>query len=96
MAGVSPNQTRLLVASNTRFLELRSGVPQGRLLPGRLRRLPRKKKLIQSKAISWRVLGSMDTLFLLYFFTRNLAAASSIAMAESFTKIVLFYIHERA
>jgi len=49
-----------------------------------------------TKAISWRVLGTADTLLLSYIFTGSLVVAGSIASAESVTKIVLFYLHERA
>jgi len=49
-----------------------------------------------AKAISWRVLGSIDTLVLSYVITRNLVAAGSIAAIETVTKIVLYYGHERA
>src|SRR3546814_15228339 len=48
------------------------------------------------KAISWRALGSIDTFVLSYIFTGSTAAAASIAGTEVFTKIVLFYFHERA
>ena len=49
-----------------------------------------------AKAISWRVTGSIDTLLLSYLVTKNLLFASSIASAETITKIVLYYAHERA
>ncbi len=49
-----------------------------------------------AKAISWRLTGSIDTLLLSYLITKNLVFASSIASAETITKIVLFYAHERA
>jgi uncharacterized membrane protein len=48
------------------------------------------------KAVSWRVLGSIDTFVISYFVTGHIVAAASIASVESFTKIVLFYFHERA
>ena len=48
------------------------------------------------KAISWRIAGSLDTLLLSYLVTRSLAFATSIAGIETITKIVLYYIHERA
>ncbi len=48
------------------------------------------------KAVSWRALGSIDTFVLSYLFTGNTGAAASIAGTEVFTKIVLFYFHERA
>ena len=40
-----------------------------------------------AKAISWRVTGSIDTLLLSYLVTKNLLFASSIASAETITKI---------
>ena len=48
------------------------------------------------KAVSWRAVGSVDTFMLSYFFTRSAHAAGAIAGTEVFTKIVLFYFHERA
>jgi len=48
------------------------------------------------KAVSWRALGSIDTFVLSYLFTGSTGAAASIAGTEVFTKIVLFYFHERA
>ncbi|GAA4766514.1 hypothetical protein GCM10023219_09810 [Stakelama sediminis] len=47
------------------------------------------------KAVSWRVLGSIDTFVLSFLFTHNPSAAGAIAGTEVFTKIVLFYFHER-
>jgi uncharacterized membrane protein len=47
------------------------------------------------KAVSWRILGSMDTFVISYFVTGRLVFAASIASVETFTKIVLFYGHER-
>jgi len=49
-----------------------------------------------AKAISWRLTGSIDTLLLSYLVTKNLVFAGSIASAETVTKIVLYYAHERA
>jgi uncharacterized membrane protein len=48
-----------------------------------------------AKTISWRVLGSLDTLALGYLFTGSAKIAGSIATAEVLTKIVLYYLHER-
>ena len=48
------------------------------------------------KAISWRIAGSLDTLLLSYLVTRSITFATSIAGIETITKIVLYYIHERA
>ncbi|MFC3070716.1 DUF2061 domain-containing protein [Phenylobacterium soli] len=48
------------------------------------------------KAVSWRVLGSIDTFVISYFITGKLVFAASIASVETFTKIMLFYFHEQA
>ena len=48
------------------------------------------------KAVTWRMLGSIDTFVISYFVTGKLVFAASIASVETFTKIVLFYFHERA
>lgn len=48
------------------------------------------------KAISWRVLGSIDTFVLSYLFTANVKAAGAIASTEVITKMLLYYLHERA
>jgi uncharacterized membrane protein/peptidoglycan hydrolase-like protein with peptidoglycan-binding domain len=49
-----------------------------------------------AKAISWRVLGSVDTFILSWVITGSPLAAGSIASAETVTKVVLYYLHERA
>ena len=47
------------------------------------------------KAISWRVVGSLDTFILSMIVTGNAHYAVSIATAEALTKVVLYYVHER-
>ncbi|MGZ6018762.1 MAG: DUF2061 domain-containing protein [Phenylobacterium sp.] len=47
------------------------------------------------KAVSWRLVGSIDTFVISYFVTGKLVFAASIASVETFTKVVLFYGHER-
>lgn len=49
-----------------------------------------------AKAISWRVLGSIDTFLLSWLFTSSVKAAGAIAITEVLTKMVLYYFHERA
>ncbi len=48
------------------------------------------------KAVSWRLVGSIDTFVISFFVTGHVVAAASIASVESVTKIILFYLHERA
>lgn len=47
------------------------------------------------KAVSWRVVGSLDTFLLSLLVTRNAGHAVSIASIEALTKIALYYGHER-
>ena len=49
-----------------------------------------------AKATSWRILGSLDTFLLSWLFTSDVKAAGAIATAEVLTKMVLYYVHERA
>jgi uncharacterized membrane protein len=49
-----------------------------------------------AKAISWRVTGSIDTILLSWLFTGNLTTAAAIGLTEVATKMVLYYLHERA
>lgn len=48
------------------------------------------------KAVSWRVTGSIDTFILSWLITGNGKFAGTIASTEIVTKIVLYYLHERA
>ena len=53
----------------------------------------RKRSLL--KTISWRALATFDTFVISYLITGDLAWASAIASIEVFTKIGLYYLHER-
>ena len=56
------------------------------------------------KAITWRMVGSLDTFILSFVIQqvfrlpmgRSAQIAASIALIETVTKILLFYFHERA
>lgn len=47
------------------------------------------------KGISWRILGSIDTVIIAYFITGDFKKAFEIGFTEVFTKMILFYLHER-
>ena len=47
------------------------------------------------KAVSWRITGSMDTLIITFLITGKLKWALTISGVELFTKIGLYYVHER-
>ena len=48
-----------------------------------------------AKGVTWRVIGTLDTFLWSWLITHEAIKAGSIASAEVFTKIGLFYIHER-
>ena len=47
------------------------------------------------KGISWRIVGTLDTIFLSWVFTGAMSQALTIGGLEFFTKIGLYYLHER-
>ena len=47
------------------------------------------------KAISWRVTGTCDTILISWLITGHAKMAISIGFVELFSKIALYYIHER-
>lgn len=48
-----------------------------------------------AKAISWRVIGTLDTLLISYLLTGEVALAASIASIDFVTKMFLYFFHER-
>ncbi len=48
------------------------------------------------KTVSWRALGTLDTIVISYIITGSLGMAASIGSIELVTKMVLYYLHERA
>ena len=56
-----------------------------------------KEKAYRSvvKTISWRTVGTIDTIAISYFITGDLTMAASIGSIEVVTKMVLYYFHER-
>lgn len=47
------------------------------------------------KSISWRILGTLDTIAISWALTGTLSVALSIGSIEVFTKFLLYYGHER-
>ncbi len=47
------------------------------------------------KTISWRVTGTVDTFLVSYLVTGKVGIAASISVVEVFTKLLLYYLHER-
>jgi len=47
------------------------------------------------KSVSWRIVGTLDTIMISYFITGRVTVALSIGSVEVLTKTVLYYFHER-
>jgi len=47
------------------------------------------------KSISWRAIGTLDTILIAWFVTGTLSLAFSIGVIELVTKMVLYFFHER-
>lgn len=48
------------------------------------------------KTVSWRIVGTIDTMIISYLITGNTAMAMSIGSVEVVSKMILYYLHERA
>lgn len=48
------------------------------------------------KSISWRIIGTLDTILISWLVTGTLSLAFTIGTIEVITKMVLYFFHERA
>ena len=58
------------------------------------RRLESKKRHL-AKTVTWRLVGTLDTMTLAWIISGNPLAALKIGFAEVGTKMLLYYFHER-
>ncbi len=54
-----------------------------------------KPKRSIAKSISWRIVGTLDTIVISWLVTGTLSLAFSIGMVELVTKMILYFFHER-
>jgi len=54
-----------------------------------------KLKRSLAKTISWRIIGTLDTVLISWLITGTLVLAFSIGAIELITKMVLYFFHER-
>ncbi|PWL37879.1 hypothetical protein DKG77_14025 [Flagellimonas aquimarina] len=54
-----------------------------------------KPKRSIAKSVSWRIIGTLDTILISWVVTGTLSLAFSIGMVELVTKMVLYFFHER-
>jgi uncharacterized membrane protein len=47
------------------------------------------------KAISWRIVATLTTVFLVVIFSRDLTLGTIVGITEIVLKTVLYYVHER-
>lgn len=57
--------------------------------------LGRSRKRHIAKAITWRLIGTIDTILLSWFITGDPMVGLQIGFAEVVTKMILYYLHER-
>lgn len=60
-----------------------------------LRRLG-DNKISLLKTLTWRIIGTIDTMVISYFLTGKFDVAISIGGIEVVSKMLLYYLHERA
>lgn len=48
-----------------------------------------------AKSVSWRIIGTLDTIIISWIVTGTLTLAFSIGLVELVTKMVLYFFHER-
>ncbi|MGB5819483.1 MAG: DUF2061 domain-containing protein [Saonia sp.] len=59
-------------------------------------RIPESRTRHLIKTISWRLIGTMDTVLLSWFISGNPLTGLKIGFVEIITKMILYYLHERA
>jgi len=48
------------------------------------------------KTVSWRIVGTLDTIVISYLLTGTFEVAVQIGGVEVISKMILYYLHERA
>ena len=54
-----------------------------------------KRKRHVAKALSWRMVGTLDTFLLAWLITGSIEIGAMVGGVEVITKTVLYYVHER-
>lgn len=85
--------TKLKTISNEEYDELRSHSLELQLLKSK-KSVSYKRHVL--KAVSYRILGSLQTCLISYFFTGNFWVAGSIGLTEICIKPIIYFFHERA
>jgi uncharacterized membrane protein len=94
----SYNSAVYLCSKFITMLDVLLNQPEEKSVPGAVIKVSdRADKPIKSimKSISWRIVGTIDTMIITYFITGRVTIALSIGSVEVFTKTILYYFHER-
>ena len=59
-----------------------------------MKHVEKKRHLV--KTLTWRILATSDTFIIAWLITGEINWAGAIAGVEVITKIILYYVHERA
>jgi uncharacterized membrane protein len=65
------------------------------LIPAKLKASKSSAIISAAKAVTWRLVGTLDTWAISYLLTGMASLAFSISVVEIFTKTLLYYMHER-
>ena len=57
--------------------------------------IPESRKRHVMKTVSWRMIGTLDTMILSWIISGNPLTGVKIGLVEVVTKMVLYYLHER-
>jgi uncharacterized membrane protein len=85
--------TKIKTISNEEYDELRSRSLELQLLKSK-KSVSYKRHAV--KAVSYRLLGTLQTCTISYFFTGNFWVAGSIGLTEICIKPIIYFCHERA
>ncbi len=58
--------------------------------------MPESRKRHLLKTVSWRMIGTLDTMLLAWLISGNALTGVKIGLVEVVTKMALYYLHERA
>ncbi|MEM3458706.1 MAG: DUF2061 domain-containing protein [Candidatus Bathyarchaeia archaeon] len=47
------------------------------------------------KAVSWRIVATLTTIFLVFIFSKDLTLGTIVGITELIVKTVVYYVHER-
>lgn len=93
LVGLSIGGTEVITKMILYFLHERAWFKYGYSKKAHGAKMSRKRHLL--KTISWRLIGTMDTMLLAWLISGNPLIGLKVGGIEVVTKMVLYYLHER-